>query len=255
MKIIITGDRKNRNYIEANMISIFTSCYNQGRYLTETIESVLGQSYSDFEYLLYDDGSIDNTWEIMEVYAKRDSRIKVVKLPKQPNVGYVINRSFEDFKRDFWVWVPSDDILESNCLEEKMKESEKYDHSHVLYSYWTHINEAGNAVGKVVIESMKPEDYSRIIWERCPIGFTGIWIPRTVIEKVGPFPTHLHCSEDYYWMIKATIHGTKFNCINKFLYRKRLHSNRLISRYAKDVPNLVAQIRKELKEYKEKYDT
>ena len=90
--------------------TIFTSCYNQAAYLSEAIASVLNQTYTDFEYLLYDDGSTDNTWEIIQSYAAKDSRIKAVKLDKQKNVACVLNVSIRDMSTDFWLWCPSDDV-------------------------------------------------------------------------------------------------------------------------------------------------
>ena len=79
------------------MLTVFTSSYNHGQFLDAAIKSVLSQTYSDFEYLIYDDGSKDNTWDIIQKYARQDSRIKAVKLDKTANLATVINKSL---KRD-----------------------------------------------------------------------------------------------------------------------------------------------------------
>ena len=59
------------------MITVFTSCYNQAEYLSAAIESVLRQTYEDFQYLIYDDGSTDNSWDIIN---KRNQIFKETRL-------------------------------------------------------------------------------------------------------------------------------------------------------------------------------
>jgi glycosyltransferase involved in cell wall biosynthesis len=209
--------------------TIFTSCYNQAAYLVEAIESVLNQTYTDFEYLIYDDGSTDNTWEIIQSYAAKDSRIKAVKLDKQKNVACVLNRSIRDMSTDFWLWCPSDDVWCRNLLEVKAKYAAEHPDK-VVYSNFTHINEKGLEIGSTTIKLRTPDEFRRAAYSS-PIGFTGILIPKTALELVGPFPEHFWFSEDFYWMYKAaTFDKVDFVGDSRFLYSKRIHSNRLTAR-------------------------
>ena len=66
------------------LVSIITPCYNGGRYLADTIESVLGQTYAHWEMIVVDDGSTDDTPQIAEGYAVRDGRVRVI---RQENGG------------------------------------------------------------------------------------------------------------------------------------------------------------------------
>src|SRR3990172_10966202 len=118
------------------MITVFTSCYNQGKYLSEAIESILAQSFEYFEYLLYDDGSTDNTWDIIQHYAALDRRVVPIRVEKQKNVGYVINMSIERMKGDFWTWCPSDDVWTPDLLKVKMATSIAFGHNCIIYSDW-----------------------------------------------------------------------------------------------------------------------
>ncbi len=59
------------------LFSIITPVYNEEKYITQCIDSVLGQTYDNFELILVDDGSTDNCAQIMDEYAKKDARIKV----------------------------------------------------------------------------------------------------------------------------------------------------------------------------------
>lgn len=209
--------------------TIFTSCYNQANYLPQAIESVLNQTYTDFEYLIYDDGSTDNTWEIIQSYVTKDSRIKGVKLEKQKNVACVINRSIHDMLTDFWLWCPSDDVWCDNLLEIKAEYAAEYPNQ-VVYSNFKQINEKGLEIGRTTIKPRTPDEFRRDAYSS-PIGFTGILIPKIILGLVGPFPEHFSFSEDFYWMYKAaTFDKVDFVGDGRFLYSKRIHSNRLTAK-------------------------
>lgn len=231
------------------MITVFTSCYNQGDYLSEAIESVLNQTYSDFEYLIYDDGSTDNTWEIIQHYAQKDKRIRAFRIPKSPNVGVVINESIKQARGDVWTWCPSDDAWLPNLLEEKYKESQKYPDS-VFYSDWMLIDGQGNYLRNISPKRFTPEEFKEVVWHDSPIGFTGIWIPMKTFDKAGLFPVNLEYSEDFYWMIKATIHDIEFRYVPKVLYKKRTHINTITGRNRSKILDGVKRIREELSVYK-----
>lgn len=231
------------------MITVFTSSYNHGKYLSESIESVLNQTYNNFEYLIYDDGSTDNSWDIIKDYASRDSRIKAFKLEKTPNVGYVINDSLKKTKGDYWVWCPGDDILSHNLLEECLLFSYQYPNS-VLYNDWIVIDSNGKHLAQYS-PSFSPEEFNKQVWISSPICFVGIWIPMTAFKKAGLFPLHLPYSEDFYWMIKATIDGVEFRHLPKTLHKRRTHNNSLTSRNINDIINNVPKIRNDLKKYME----
>jgi len=225
--------------------TIFTSCYNQAAYLAEAIESVLNQTYTNFEYLIYDDGSTDNTWEIIQSYAAKDSRIKAVKLDKQKNVACVLNRSIRDMSTDFWLWCPSDDAWCRNLLEVKAKYAAEHPDK-VVYSNFTHINEKGSEIRRVTIPSRTPWEFLTAVKSTSPIGFTGILIPRSVFDLVGSFPEHFDYSEDFWWMYKAvSMNGVHFIGDDNFLYCKRIHDNRLSGRN-KDLVEQAARARKEV---------
>ena len=231
------------------MITVFTSCYNQGEYLAQAIESVLNQTFSDFEYLIYDDGSTDNTWEIIQSYAQKDKRIRPFKISKSPNVGVVINQSIKQARGNVWTWCPSDDIWLPNLLEAKNEEAKKYPGA-IFYSDWILVDEHGRQTGQVQPARYTPEEFKEVVWTDSPIGFTGIWIPVKTFEVAGLFPEHLSYSEDFYWMIKATIHDMEFRCVPQFLYKKRTHSNTTTKKNLQKILQDVPRIREELRRYK-----
>ena len=91
-------------------VSVLVPSYNYAHYLPETIESVLSQTFADFELLILDDGSTDNSVEVARAYAGRDSRIKVW---AQKNAGVIatVNALAHRATGAFWVTLDSDDTL------------------------------------------------------------------------------------------------------------------------------------------------
>lgn len=96
--------------------SIMTPVYKVEQYLPECIESVLDQTYGNFEFILVDDGSPDRSGEICDEYAKKDSRISVF---HKPNGGLMHTRRYalERAQGDYYVFLDSDDYLSLDTLE------------------------------------------------------------------------------------------------------------------------------------------
>ena len=96
------------------MISIIVPVYNTGKYLHRCIESILAQTYNDFELILIDDGSTDNSGKICDEYAKTDDRIVVL---HQENKGQAVARNvgldyvFEKDKSEWITFIDSDDWI------------------------------------------------------------------------------------------------------------------------------------------------
>jgi len=226
-------------------ITIFTSSYNHSKYLNESINSVINQTYGNFEYILIDDGSTDNSYEIMSQYSN-DSRVKVIKLPKQPNVGVVINESIRMSTGDYWSWCPADDYWSPNLLETKIKYIEKYPKS-VLYNNWFVINN-NSIMAHADVPKMSSDEFKDIVWQTSPIGFTGILIPMYIFRDLNIyFPEHLNFSEDFYWMIEATINNIPFDCVPERLHYKRKHENSLTSKNINKILEQIPVIRNNLK--------
>ena len=98
------------------MVSIIVPIYNVEQYISKCIESILAQTYRDFELILVDDGSPDNCGKICDEYAKQDSRVHVI---HQENSGLSAarNAGIDDAKGEYIMFVDSDDFITDNMLE------------------------------------------------------------------------------------------------------------------------------------------
>ena len=97
-------------------LSILMLTYNREDYLPRAIESVLTQTFTDFEYLIVDNGSTDKSDEIIESYARRDSRIKVLHIEKS-SVGRGRNIALDNSIGEYLTFIDDDDYAEPDMLE------------------------------------------------------------------------------------------------------------------------------------------
>jgi len=116
------------------LISIIVPVYNAEKYLSRCIESVLAQTYKNFELILVDDGSKDKSGEICEEFSRVDGRIKTY---RKLNGRQLETRIYgiERASGEYCVFVDSDDWLENNALEVIMQNFSKYNTDVVVYEY------------------------------------------------------------------------------------------------------------------------
>ncbi len=106
-------------------LSVIMPVYNASRFLSEAVDSVLSQSFSDFEFIAVDDCSTDNSYDILLEYEKKDSRVKVYKNESNRGVSYTRNFAVEKANGEFIALIDSDDMWKSDKLEKQLKLIEK----------------------------------------------------------------------------------------------------------------------------------
>lgn len=127
--------------IKKNMVSIITPAYNASKFISQTIESVIKQRYTNWEMIIIDDGSKDNTVEILEEYSKKDKRIKYF-LQKNAGSGAARNNGIRRAEGNFICLLDADDTWNEDFLEEQIKLIKEKDAT-LVFSSHTRINEEG----------------------------------------------------------------------------------------------------------------
>ena len=102
------------------LISVIMPTYNRGYVISNAIDSILNQSYANFELIIVDDCSSDNTEEIVRSYQKKDKRIIYIKLDRNSGANYARNIGLKKATGDYITFQDSDDISLSNRLETEM---------------------------------------------------------------------------------------------------------------------------------------
>lgn len=107
-------------------VSVLMPAYNGELYLKESIESILNQSFADFEFIIIDDGSTDSSWGIIQEYAKKDTRIVAVKNEKNLWISGIRNKLLSHAKSKYIVWQDADDISLSYRIEKQYEYMEAH---------------------------------------------------------------------------------------------------------------------------------
>lgn len=132
------------------LVSIITPVYNAEQFLSETIKSIKCQTYSNWELLLVDDCSKDNSAKIIKQFAKSDDRIKYIKLEKNSGASVSRNTGISNAKGRFVAFIDSDDLWEPQKLEVQIKYmiKEKVGFTFTSYRYMKENGDKTNKVAK-----------------------------------------------------------------------------------------------------------
>lgn len=191
-----------------NIVSIITPAYNAEAYIAETIESICNQSYTDWELIIVDDCSKDNTLSVVEEYAKRDKRIQLIKTPQNGGVAKARNIGLEHAKGDYISFLDSDDLWAPDKLEKQLKFMMA--HNYVLtYTDYQKFNTVTGQRGKVIKcpKKMKASD----ILKNTAIGCLTVMVDK---KQAGEFrmPLLKHTEDNCTWynILKQT-NSTAYN--------------------------------------------
>lgn len=126
------------------LISIIIPIYNAEKYLHRTIESVLKQTYGNYELILINDGSTDDSEKICYEYAKNSLNISVINIPNS-GVSNARNKGLKVAKGEYIMFLDSDDWIDSDCLQNLVKELKQKKYDVIMFPY---IREYGNVARK-----------------------------------------------------------------------------------------------------------
>ncbi len=132
-------------------VSIIMPSYNHEKYIHDSISSILKQTFDDFELIIIDDASIDNSRDIINFFKKKDPRIKVKFHQKNLGTAKTINEALKISKGDFIAFTASDDIWLPHKLKTQMKVLNENDKL-VVWSDGQLINEKNELIGKTFLE-------------------------------------------------------------------------------------------------------
>ena len=135
--------------MDDNLVSIITPVYNAERFIEDTINSVINQEYKNWEMILVDDCSTDNSENIIRKYIKRDTRIKYIKLEKNSGAAISRNTAIKNAKGRYIAFLDSDDIWTSNKLKVQIDFMKKNNIGFSFSSYEV-MNENGQLINRTI---------------------------------------------------------------------------------------------------------
>jgi len=195
-------------------ISVITPSYNQGRFIEETVQSVLSQDVPALEYMVIDGGSTDETVKILKRYG---SRIRWVS-EKDNGQADAINKGIKTTRGEIVGYLNSDDIYYPGALNAVLAFFKKHPEVDVVYGDANHIGLDGTVIEPYYTEDW---DYDRFK-EVCFLCQPSVFFKRRLIKEAGLFDSSLQYCMDYeYWLRLGAI--TPFARLNKKLAGSRMY--------------------------------
>lgn len=216
------------------LVSIVLPVYNGEKYLKLSIESILEQTYKNWELIIIDDCSSDNSANIAKEFAMIDDRISYYLNESNLKLPRALNKGFSLSKGEYLSWTSDDNIYFPNAIERMVKTLEN-EHTEFVFATCDIIDSEGN-----VIEILKaPMDYKKsIIGGNC-VGACFLYT-RNVYITVGDYNPEMLLVEDYdYWL--RIFAKFEVSNIQDILYKYRWHDGALTSTEKKDKINAMCE--------------
>ncbi len=204
------------------LISVIIPVYNGEKTILETIESVLNQTFTDFELIVINDGSQDATWEIANRI--KDARLKVF---SYPNAGQAAsrNRGFYQACGEYISFIDADDLWTPDKLEAQMKALQTNPQAAVAYSWTKCIDEVGEFSRRGSHISVTGDVYAKLLLVDFVESGSNPLIRRQAFIKVGGFDESLPAAEDWdLWLRLAASYPFVAVSSPQILYRQSANS-------------------------------
>jgi GT2 family glycosyltransferase len=182
------------------LLSIVTPSYNQGKYLEQTIQSVLRQGYARIEYLVVDGASTDNSVEIIQKYT---DQLAWWVSEKDSGQGEAINKGLGQANGEIIAWLNSDDYYLPGTLSEVEKVFEENPDVALVYGDMLAVDEHGQTINALKYRQLSLQDL--LCFQI--IGQPGVFFRRAVLEKTGALDTTFHFLLDHHLWIRIAQHG------------------------------------------------
>lgn len=179
-------------------LAVVMPVFNAGRFLRESMDSILNQTYRDFVFIVCDDGSTDDSLSILEEYARRDSRLRVLR--NKENLGIPLTRNklltAVPPECEYLALMDSDDVCMSDRLERQVKILTDHPELCGVGSSLEIIDEDSRTTGFRRYPT-SPEEIRRIMPDRNVIAQSSLMLRRAAFDAVGGYRPGLACCEDY----------------------------------------------------------
>ncbi|MEI7028314.1 glycosyltransferase family 2 protein [Paenibacillus sp. y28] len=188
-----------RNYL----VSIILPVYNGARFLRQSIDSVMSQTHENFELIIVDDCSTDESPEIIAEYVNKDIRIRTIRHSQNQYLPQALNTGFQAALGDYFTWTSDDNIYKPNAIAHFVTMLSSDTEADVVYGNEAAIDEAGNAIPGYEMDT--PEVIPIL---SCIGGY--FMFKKQVYFDVGGYESEWFLVEDWQFWLKAYNAGYKF---------------------------------------------
>lgn len=212
-----------------DLVSVIIPVYNREKMICEAVESVLQQTYSNWELIIADDGSTDNTMSVLGAY-KKHPQISVLSLKHSGCPGLVRNNAVESAAGRWLAFLDSDDLWMKEKLEREIKLL-----NHSSSCRFVHSLERWERNGKVVSQVHRKHKKEGDLFEtslgKCEIGPSTVVMERTLFMHYGGFRNDLEICEDYEFWLRITAENPIAYVDRELVVKRGGHSDQLSTKY------------------------
>lgn len=182
--------------MKKGLVSIITPTYNCGKFIAETIETVLAQTYTDWEMIIVDDVSTDDTEVIVKEYMLKDQRIKYKKLDLNSGAAVARTTAMQLAEGQYMAFLDSDDLWANDKLDKQLTFMKEHNYAFSCTAY-EQIDENSKSLNRV-IKTIEKTDYNRLLLD-CPVGNSTVMYD---VSKMGKFevPNIRKRNDDALWL-------------------------------------------------------
>ena len=227
------------------LVSVIIPVYNSAQFLKESLESVINQTYPNIEIICINDGSTDNSLEILQQYSDK------ITIISQENHGlaFALNIGIKQMKGDWFKWFSPDDVMYSYAIKTLVDEA-KNNPNTIFYSNWEIINENGKKLREFQesnYNDLSNFEYNIRLLDGQLINVNTALIPSSLFEINSILDLADHVAIDYdFFLSSALLHDTKFYLISKTLIKYRIHSNQLSHKNILKTMDYISKIKNEI---------
>jgi len=223
-------------------VSVLMPAYNTEKYITEAIESILNQTFKEFELIIIDDCSTDRTWEIIQDYTKKDNRI--IALRNEKNLGIPENRNklISLSKGKYVVWQDSDDISMPYRIEKQYNFMENHPDVGICGGWLLFFNNNNN---KIYTQKYNIKDtfLRKNIFKFSPVSQGVSIVRKKIYNKVGNYNILFKQAEDLDMSFRIGMHS-KYSNIPEVLLKYRFDYNSISKSKVKENIKYTLKVRK-----------
>ena len=206
---VIKTKKLSDNRLSNPLISVLVPSYNQAEYLPQTLDSLLAQTYQNWEAVIVNDGSTDSTPQVLEQYANKDPRFRVFH-KENGGCGSALNEALRNARGEWICWLSSDDMFVQNKLEVHLYGFKKYPGIKVFHTDYLVLNNETRMLSPSGInphELYPPPQFQLIRFFTINYynGIT-ICIHKSVFDRVGFFKENLRNAQDFDMWLRISAH-------------------------------------------------
>lgn len=215
----------SNNRTDSPAITVLMSCFNEERWLSESIESILNQTFQDFEFIIIDDGSTDQTLKIAESFADKDSRIRII---SKENSGLAdsLNRGIAKAKGEWIARMDADDISEKTRLQEQYDAVLKDPEIVFLGTGLIQIHENGEEIAGHTYPSGHDQLVQNLLnFHKFP-PHSSAFIKTEALKSVGGYRSRMKRAQDKDLWLRISETG-RLSCLQNRLVKIRQHPSQV----------------------------